>query len=122
MSLNQLIEDMHWTVSNVDTLSEPGVICRYPFQGCSYTVLLWTRIVERQLHLAETADGGSNLDAYFIILERVTTTDFDYVPGTTNMYVSTGVNQQMIRRGKGLRIAWMVVIPGQPGMKCLVFN
>jgi len=80
---------LHWTVS-FDTLFEPGAYVDVRFKDES-NGLAMNKIASATAQLTETNDGGNT----WWPIEFSGTCydyDFDYVPGTNNMYVSTGVN------------------------------
>ena len=78
---------LHWTVSNV--IFAPGSYVDIRFKDALNGLAMDKNFQEAAL--AETSDGG-------LTWTPITQTgmcyaaDFDYVPGTNNMYVSTGVN------------------------------
>jgi photosystem II stability/assembly factor-like uncharacterized protein len=78
----------HWTVSNV--IFSAGSYVDIRFKDALHGLAMDKNFEEAAL--AETADGG----ATWTLISQTGmcyAADFDYVPGTTNMYVSTGVNK-----------------------------
>ena len=76
-----------WTVSSV--LFTPGSYVDIRFKDALNGVAMDKNF--ETPFLAETSDGGANW-APISFIGNCYGADFDYVPGTTNMYVSTGVN------------------------------
>jgi len=77
---------LHWTVSNV--IFTPGSYVDIRFKDALNGLAMDKNFADAAL--AETSDGGLTWTA-ITYTGKCHGADFDYVPGTTNMYVSTGV-------------------------------